>query len=251
MEELVPSSLHYSAHVCPIPGRIEGTAFFPGGSGLYSRDSAVTEFPHGGAMILGHNFDSEAGFQQSFQRGREVVTKGTWAALLDLLDKAGIPLEQCFFTNAFMGLCEGADNKKYLGRDNPDFRAACLRLLKVQIETQRPRFILTLGLHVPPLLAAASADLTAWNGKCKRNGCDPRLHLADLDAAPFFPRVRFQLDDGPTTHIAVVTAIAHPSDRRNGDRRTPSGFPFGRAGELEMIRRGWETSGVSSVGCRS
>jgi hypothetical protein len=238
MDELVPTALYERAHVRPIPGRIPGTAFFPGGSGLDLRDPAVEEFPFGGAMILGHNFDSEAGFQASFARGREDVNKGTWGALLELLKHAKIPVEACFFTNAFMGLCVGDDNKKYLGRDNPDFRAACLRFLKAQIATQRPRFILTLGLHVPPLLAAASPDLEAWAGKNKRLGCDRRLYLRDLDAAPFFSGARFELGGG-STHRAAVAAIAHPSYQLNGRRRAPSGFSGGLEGEHEMILRGW------------
>lgn len=245
MDELVPTSL-YPAEVLPIPGRISGTAFFPGGAGIYleRRDRSTVEFPFGGVMILGHNFDSEEGFKKSLQRGREVVTRGTWGQLLKLLKDAGIPFDQCFFTNAFMGLCEGDDNKQYRGRDDPEFRAACLRFLKAQIEIQRPRFILTLGLHVPPLLACASPDLTAWKGKCKRHGCDPKIYLRDLDAAPFFPCARFELGDG-SIQTAVVTGIAHPSDGRNCEKRTPNGFSAGRAGEVEMARRGWEIGGAS------
>ena len=143
-------------------------------------------------------------------------------------------------------LGEGDDNKKYLGRDNPDFRAACLRFLKAQIETQRPRFILTLGLHVPPLLAAASGDLSAWAGKNKRYGCDRRLRLKDLDAAPIFAGARFELGKGGS-HTAVVAAIAHPSYRLNGARRAPRGFSRGLKGERELIGRGWAMSGVDLV----
>lgn len=165
MNELVLLAL-YPAHVLPIPGRIEGTAFSPGGTGLYSeaRDRRAVEFPRNGAMILGHNFDSEVGFRKSFANGRENLNVGTWRSLLDLLKDAGIPTEKCFFTNAFMGLCEGEDNKKYLGRSDASFRAACLEFLKAQIRVQQPRLILALGLHVPPLLASASDDLNGWVG---------------------------------------------------------------------------------------
>ncbi len=125
MDELVPTALYKAAQVRPIPGRIQGMAFFPGGSGLDLRDPAVAEFPVGGVMILGHNFDSEAGFQASFQRGHEVVTKGTWGALLELLLQADIPSKQCFFTNAFMGLCEisgrGRRQQEISGPRQPGF----------------------------------------------------------------------------------------------------------------------------------
>jgi hypothetical protein len=240
MNELVPPSL-YPAHVLPIPGRIDGTAFFPGGSGLHleNRDLNSIEFPFGGVMILGHNFDSEPGFKKSYDVGKEQLGRGTWGPLLKLLGAVAIPPEQCFFTNAFMGLCEGSDNKSYQGRRDPAFRAACLSFLKFQIEIQRPRFILALGLHVPPLLACASPDLTAWKGKAKARSCDPKLFLKDLDAALMFNAARFELDDG-SVHTALVTAIAHPSDRRNGARRTLRGFD----GEVDLVRMAWEKTGL-------
>jgi hypothetical protein len=204
-----------------------------------NRDLNSVEFPFGGVMILGHNFDSEAGFKKSFATGKEQLTTGTCGPLLKLLGAVPIPPGQSFFTNAFMGLCEGSDNMKYKGRSDPTFRAACLSFLKFQIEIQRPRFILTLGLHVPPLLACASSDLRAWKGKTKAGSCDPKLFLKDLDAAPMFNAARIELDDG-SVHTAVVTAIAHPSDGRNGARRTPKAFD----GEMDLIREGWEKDGV-------
>jgi uracil-DNA glycosylase len=205
---------------------------------LENRDLNSVEFPFGGVMVLGHNFDSEAGFNKSFAAGKEQLKTGTWGPLLKLLEAVPIPLGQCFFTNAFMGLCEGRDNKSYQGRSDRAFRAACLSFLKFQIELQRPRFILTLGLHVPPLLAYASSDLMAWKGKSKARNCDPKLHLKDLDATPIFNAARFELDDG-SVHPAVVTAIAHPSDRRNGARRTLKEFD----GELGLVREGWMRMG--------
>jgi hypothetical protein len=73
IDELVPAAL-YPDHVLQIPGRINGTGFFPGGSGLYleERNRDLVEFPFGGVMILGHNFDSESGFKKSLKRGRKI-----------------------------------------------------------------------------------------------------------------------------------------------------------------------------------
>jgi hypothetical protein len=157
MDKLIPAAL-YPDHVLQIPRRINGTAFFPGGSGLYleERDQSTVEFPFGGVMLLSHNFDSESGFQNSLQRGKEKLTSGTWRSLIGLLEAADVPLKDCFFTNAFMGLCEGSNSFDYRGRDDKRFRTACLRFLKAQMELQRPRLIVTLGLHVPPLLATVA-----------------------------------------------------------------------------------------------
>jgi hypothetical protein len=157
MDKLIPAAL-YPDHVLQIPRRINGTAFFPGGSGLYleERDQSTVEFPFGGVMLLSHNFDSESGFQNSLQRGKEKLTSGTWRSLIGLLEAADVPFKDCFFTNAFMGLCEGSNSFDYRGRDDKRFRTACLRFLKAQMELQRPRLIVTLGLHVPPLLATVA-----------------------------------------------------------------------------------------------
>ena len=244
MNELVPSALYQPAQVVQISGRISGTAFFPGGCGLYleERDRNAVKFPVGGVMILGHNFDCETGFQKSLENGKEDLKgRGTWRPLLKLLKDAGIPApEGCFFTNAFMGLCERDDPETYNGRKHPAFRAGCLKLLKVQIKTQRPRLILTLGPKVPPLLAAASPDLQEWNGRPRKSSCDPELHLEDLDRAPIFYDARIDLDDG-SFHTAVITAVAHPS-HPNSWRRKPLGFPEGRDGEMKLIRVGWDAS---------
>jgi hypothetical protein len=146
MDEVVG---RYPTHVPRIPpDKIAGTAFFPGGRGLYleGRDSHGVEFPFTGAMLLGHNFDSELGFKESFENGKEALSKGTWGPLLRLLKAAAVPLEECFFTNlAFMGLCAGENSRDYSGREDQEFPNACLSFLRTQIETQRPRFILTLG----------------------------------------------------------------------------------------------------------
>ncbi len=108
----------YPPGVLPIPDqKITGTAFFPGGSGLYleDQDPGTVEFPVGGVMVLGHNFDSEKGFRDSVIRGKEKLTTGTWGPLLKLLAEAGVPFDRCFFTNAFMGLCEGSDKFRLPG----------------------------------------------------------------------------------------------------------------------------------------
>lgn len=81
MNVLVPSGL-YPAGVVPVPDvRIKGPAFFPGGSGLYLEggDTATprtSTFPIGCVMVVGHNFDSQNGFERSVLRGKEQLTRG-------------------------------------------------------------------------------------------------------------------------------------------------------------------------------
>jgi uracil-DNA glycosylase len=154
-----------------------------------------------------------------------------------MLKDADVPVDRCFFTNAFMGLCEGRDNKKYAGRTDQRFRTACLNFLSHQIHIQRPRLIVTLGRFVPPLLAYASSDLKAWADRCR--GSDPMLTRKNMDENPILRFAQFDIGDG-RQHGAAVVAISHPSDQRNGRARHPSGFPAGDAGgEIELIRAGW------------
>ncbi len=238
MEELVPAA-SYPAHVLPIRERIAGTAFFPGGSGLYleSLDPSEVESPVGGVMILGHNFDSESGFRASLQRKKEILSRGAWAGTLMRLNDVRIPLNQCFFTNAFMGLCEGNDNKKYLGRECGRFREACASFLKAQIELQKPRLIVTLGLKVPPLLATIASGLEPWEGKCKRHGCDPELKTTSINHHPKL-NARFEFGTGQE-HRAVIVPITHPGEGRNLKHRHPLGYSPGLGGEIELMREGW------------
>ncbi len=92
-----------------MPGRIPGTAFFPGGLGLWNTQPNVPPppVPVGGSLIVGHNFDSEVGFQRSFHHAGENLNGATWRTLLAFLKQVGIPPEQCFFTNAYVGLRAG------------------------------------------------------------------------------------------------------------------------------------------------
>lgn len=227
MAECVPEEF-YPPGVVPVRAFIEGTAFFPGGSGLYmeSRDPEDLKFPTCGVMVLGHNFDSEVGFEASLARGKERLTIGTWGSLLKLLGDAKIPLAECFFTNAFMGLCAGADNLKYPGRSRA-FLSACLAFLQQQIAMQQPRLIVSLGRFVPPMLAMLSPDLSHWRG-----------HETPLEVLDANPIKGASLQVGSESVPTVVVPIAHPS-YPNNRKRNPRGFSPGRQGEVEAMREGW------------
>jgi hypothetical protein len=236
--KLIPSHL-YPTDVVEIKGpRIAGTAFFPGGSGLYleGREAANIGFPVRGIMILGHNFDSQCGFKKSLDKGKETLTRGAWAGIIKRLDLAGIPAAECFFTNAFMGLCRGNSNKDFRGRNDSSFREACAAILRAQIRIQRPKLIVTLGLKVLPLLACLSADLHAWRGIRKGNSCDPQLTTKDIDRTPIIT-ARFDFDDG-LRYQSVVVPITHPGDERNVKWRQPLGFSNGLDGEAQLMREG-------------
>lgn len=60
-----------------MPERLGGTAFFPGGAGLWDArlGRALPPMPVGGVMVLGHDFYSEAGFRK-FAARRGESTRG-------------------------------------------------------------------------------------------------------------------------------------------------------------------------------
>ena len=122
----------YPNGVMKIPGRFDGTAFFPGGWGLWNTHphELLPPVPIGGSMVLGHNFDSEAGFQHAFSHAGENLKSATWRNLLAFLKQVGISPEQCFFTNAYVGLRAGDHAMgAFSGARDPEFVRWCRNFL--------------------------------------------------------------------------------------------------------------------------
>src|SRR4051812_48669133 len=93
-------TLPASDHVQPIFCEIAGFPnFFPGGNGFEG-----PHFPHGGVMIVGHNFDSYEGYLRSVNRGFEDPNMPTWSNLRSyFLPEAKLDQRNCFFTNVYLG----------------------------------------------------------------------------------------------------------------------------------------------------
>ena len=127
---------------------IDGTAVFPGGFGLWRGSSfygALPEyFPEAPIMFIGHNFDSQDGFKNSQERGGESqLAHSFWGVLLRYIQVAGISPNDCFFTNALMGLKPGSATGSMPSTD--DFKSQCHEFLGIQIRIVKPRLIIALG----------------------------------------------------------------------------------------------------------
>jgi hypothetical protein len=126
---------------------IPGTAFFPGGSGLWrgleSRGPLPVLFPDAPVMFVGHNFDSIRAFDKSFENGGEAGGE-FWQRLLVILAGASLPPERCFFTNALMGLKPGSATGSMPSIDG--YRDQCVQFLRKQIEIVRPSAVVALGV---------------------------------------------------------------------------------------------------------
>jgi len=218
----------YPPGVLGVPTPIAGRSFFPGGYGLWAAeaDRSLPDFPTGGVMVLGHDFHSESGYRESLERGRESSTQPTWRNLADVLQRAGIPLERCFFTNYYMGLRAGTGTTgPFPGAGDPAFVSHCRSFLLDQLQTQQPQLIITLGINVPWGIAPLSSDLSDWGA---------RRGLRHLDSVgPVRRDIRFTGLPGFATNIV---ALAHPSLRHASVRHRRYCGLTGDEAELAMLR---------------
>ena len=225
----------YPEGVVHVPERLPGTAFFPGGMGLWhpEPEGTLPSMPVGGVMVLGHDFYSEAGYRR-FVANRGESTKGpTWRNLLALLARVDIGPEQCFFTNAYMGLRAGSQNTgRFPGAKDPGFVDRCRAFLAEGLRAQSPRLVLTLGSHVPAVLAPLSEDLAPWLKVAS-------LKALDEAGRPLVPDARF-----PQGLRATVAALVHPSIRWASVLGRRYDSLNGDAAEVAMLEEALRASGL-------
>lgn len=131
-----------------LSGLIPGTAFFPGGSGLWRgpepRGPLPDLFPDSPVMFAGHNFDSIRAFDKSFANGDE-AGGDFWRRLLGILAGASLNPERCFFTNVLMGLKPGSATGSMPSVHG--YKSQCSQFLQEQIEIVRPLAVVALGVN--------------------------------------------------------------------------------------------------------
>jgi hypothetical protein len=144
--------------VAAVPEPIQGTAFFPGGYGLWQEGSTTMgAFPTDGVMIVGQDFNSLAAYERARIKGSEIGTSTTWRNLIPILAEAGVPAETCFFTNVYMGLRDGGkETGRFPGSRDHDFVARCSRFFDRQLAVSRPKLILVLGWSLCGIVPIAS-----------------------------------------------------------------------------------------------
>jgi len=236
----------YPEGVIEVPERIPGVAFFPGGAGLWGTKPGNPQppMPVGGIMVLGHDFHSEEAYRKSLKQRTEVPENPTgrqripptWSGLRRLFSEVGVPLEQCFFTNAYMGLRKGkATTGRFPGANDAGFVERCRSFLLRQIELQQPGVILTLGSWVPPFIAALSDELAGWRGVTS---------LQDVDhSGAVVTGVRFGASAGlPCT----VAALTHPSLRGSNVHRRRYAGSEGHRAELRILEDALRGAGFTT-----
>jgi hypothetical protein len=129
---------------------IAGTAFFPGGTGLWrgriSGGPLPVQFPEKPVMFVAHNFGNLASLQEAIREKGEAHSAfaNLWANLLDFFGHAS-PLDpaESFFTNALMGL--KPDDRSGKMPSCEAYESQCLHFLSRQTQIVDPKAIVILG----------------------------------------------------------------------------------------------------------
>lgn len=214
---------------------IPGTAFFPGGYGLWLRkDSPTYDIPTGQIMIVGQDFNSVRIHEEALLNGTEVCTSATWRELLKILKATGISVNQCFFTNLYMGLRKGPpETGRFPGAKDKDFEERCLTFFNTQLEMARPKLIIVLGLEPFRVLAKKPFNLPV--DSALRAPSNERVTWKNINLTECNKIYRgVKLVHGSTT----IVLLTHPSYyKRNVKNRNYKGLS-GEAAETRMIADG-------------
>ena len=137
----------YPTGVVPVPERIHGTAFFPGGLGLWIDELGKTEPNIPEVMVVGQDFNTLASYEIARGKGSEVNSSQTWRNIEKVFPMLGLSLRNCYFTNFYMGLRErGPETGIFPGARDPKFVQRSARFFERQLEVMRPKLIVTLGM---------------------------------------------------------------------------------------------------------
>jgi len=216
----------YPDSMLRICGEIKGVAFFPGGKGTIDCSDDLSDKK---IMILGQDFDCEKNYKTSLDKGTEDIKKNpTWRNILKLLEESGIKGNQCFFTNAIMGIRKGnIGTGKSPAFRNKGFIEYCQRFFIKQIDVQKPRLIIVLGLATAEFLSSINEKLAPWGGI-------KNFQEVDENDLQVIQNVHFI--DGLSTNLVL---IVHPSFRNSNVHRRRFGKDFeGNEAEIEMIKTG-------------
>jgi len=182
----------YPKGVVPVPELIRGTAFFPGGLGLWLDEHGSAEPDTPEVMVVGQDFNTLASYENARKAGSETKTSRTWQNIEKIFPKLGLSFRHCFCTNFYMGLREnGPETGIFPGARDPEFVRRSARFFERQLEVMKPKLIVTLGLA--PLAAL---------GK----------HVFHVPTPPTLSRCVDVYRDLPSAHGRVaLVALTHPS----------------------------------------
>lgn len=209
--------------------QMKGPGFFPGCIGTIKKDTPLKGLS---VMVVGQDFDTEANHKKIDAEKGEVEKNTTWRNLKKLLDEINIDPEQCFFTNAYMGLRPDSGNgtTKNTGtspaaqKGAEPFAKQCYEFFKIQLRTLQPKLVLVLGKETAKFMAKAfPSSFFHWEN------IDTLKKLYEKEEA-VFADLEFEGQS-----IRFVFAI-HPS--LNGTNRSIIwGKEEGKKKEVELLKK--------------
>jgi uracil-DNA glycosylase len=213
----------YPNMVQPVTKMVNITGFFPGGRGLWLEENS-TKFPN--IMVLGQDFSSVKEYIRWAEKAVAEIQSPTWRNLIVLFKEVGIDLNECFFSNVFMGLRDtDKETGKFPGFKDRNFIKRNLEYLQYQIDIVSPDVIITLGKFAAELLSKLSeTDLEDWNNyKALR-----------------IPNIGLKTNVHFKGHICSCVALEHTSMRNSNVKRrrykNSKGEYQGNTAEVEMLK---------------
>ncbi|WP_312648946.1 uracil-DNA glycosylase family protein [Aminipila sp.] len=198
---------------------INETAFYPGGRGLWLYDKTDV-FPK--ILVLGQDFSTEKYYYDFLNKRKKDTDSPTWKNLIKLFNEASINMQNCFFSNVFMGLRKtDSMTGKFPGLKDQEFKKRNIEYLKYQIEIIKPRLIITLGKFAAELLSsAANKGLENWS------------HFKALRLEE--NALKYNVIFGE--HSCTCLAINHPSMRHLNIKRCKYKDCVGNDAEIMMLK---------------
>jgi uracil-DNA glycosylase family 4 len=149
---------------------------------------------------------------------------GTGKILHELLKIAGVPLDDCFFTNALFGVRTGSTNTgSSPGWKDPGFVQRCTDALQLQIQVVRPHAVICLGREAPRLLAQIFPQCRSWIVVGSFKAIDNSGH-ALVALTP------------PVATVRKVAILVHPCYRHANVKRRSFGGHTGNAAEMLILQ---------------
>ena len=194
------------------------TAFFPGGKGLWLAGDS-NQFPD--ILVLGQDFSTEEWYIEMLKGKVTDLDSPTWRNMIRLFNQTGIDLHRCFFSNVFMGLRRTKSmTGEFPGFKDKLFVRRNIDFLSYQIDTIKPKTIITLGKYAAEMLTSLSQN----NLRCWKDW--QALKAVDVG---FICNVKFH------DHICNCVALEHPSMRYSNVKRRKYQGLSGNEAEVRML----------------
>lgn len=203
----------------PLGDALGGRGFFPVASGSFHEEGVRGELRRK-LMFVGQDWGN-GDFACLLRKDRDAdVKSGTGRILKDLIEQAGLPIEECFFTNALFGVRCGDDRMvgRCKGWKDRSFVTVCEEVLRLQIATVKPRGIICLGKSAVEMLARIVPDCGRWKTGTLRSIDERGDGMISLEE--------------PVGGVGLAAILTHPSYRHINARRR-------RIDEVELLREIW------------